>query len=277
MLPYYAIPLDDVVATVARVAILLSFTIQGSYRHTVHTVSDPGRLDPGIELSVRIVSVLLFPQFFLELVSQSRRVDVTLRAVRCHLNALRHGLRCLAVESERTVVGRWLVQAVIFHRFALEKEDRRPGGSRRYRWSLQRWRWCQRYWTSLLHSQIVYSARGLKWRRSWTSSWPWLRCWSQGLWRYRTTGGGAQRRMEISVHWFEPANVAGYIVFLEFHTGRLSFSSFDHFVLFSLVATFRQFSRLKNLLTFVHSFYSYSLNYTSYFLNYSTTILLRCW
>ena len=232
MLPYYATPLDDVVATVARVTILVPFTIQGSYRHTVYTVSDPGRLDAGIELSVRIVPVLLFPQFFLELVSQPRRVDVILRAVRCHLDTLRHGLCCLAVKSERTVVGRWLVQTVILHRFALEKEDRRAGGSRRYRRSLQRWRRCQRYRASLLHSQVVYGARGLKWRRSWTSSWPWLRCWSQRLRWYRTTGGGAQRRMEISVHRFEPANVASYIVLSEFQTERPSFSLFfvvEHF------------------------------------------------
>lgn len=99
MLPYHVTPLNDVVAPVARVAILVPFTIEGSYRYAVYTVSDPGRLHTTVELPVRIASIL-FPSFLTELVSQPR-VYMILRPVRRHLNILRHGLGCLAIESER--------------------------------------------------------------------------------------------------------------------------------------------------------------------------------
>lgn len=102
MLPYHVTPLNDVVAPVTRVAILVPFTIEGSYRYAVYTVSDPGRLDTTVELPVRIASIL-FPSFLTELVSQPR-VYMILRAVRRHLNILRHGLRCLAIEYERTMI-----------------------------------------------------------------------------------------------------------------------------------------------------------------------------
>lgn len=133
-----------------------------------------------------------------------------------------------------------------------------------------------------MHSQIVYGARGLKRRWPWSSSRPWLRRWSQRLRWYRATGSGAQRWMEIPVHWLESVNITDFTIsiLVSFHLGA-TFRSIYLYSSFlpkreSILNSSRMPNRTVHLPNMKHRSRSPTRNYGFDFTCYNGSVSTRC-